>query len=235
MNGRNAFRMAPQLAGLRDTYPDSEDVLETVRLGREAQSVVARLWVSEGIPFAFRECPALYEMARAWLAIGLEVNPKEISIRGSGRLGYSLAADRWGEAYERERSDLDLFAVSGELFERLRRDFTRWRDDYDNGTVRPMSEREAECWANNRDGAPKNITNGFLDSWRVPNLAAYRAFCKTNNRLDRLKAKLWDTDGGPKPRKDLSLRCYKDWRSYERQTTLNLKFAANWSGNPAQE
>ena len=235
MNGRNAFRMTPPLAGLSGAYPASEDVLVTVGLGREERSVVARLWVSEGIPFAFRECPALYELARAWLAVGLKVNPKEISMGGSGRLGYSLASDRWGRAYRPQQSDLDFFAVSHDLFERLRRDFTRWSEDYDSGRITPRSEIEERYWPENRDGAAKNISRGFLDSWRVPNLAAYQAFTDTNNRLAGLKTMLWTTDGAPKPEKSMTLRCYKDWQSYEGQVTLSLLFAANENRNPGRE
>ncbi len=60
--------MEPPLAALNGVYPASEEVLHAAALGPRERSVVARLWVSEGIPFAFRECPALYEEARTWLA-----------------------------------------------------------------------------------------------------------------------------------------------------------------------
>ena len=71
-------------------------MLQAVALGSQEQAVVARLWVSEGIPFAFRECPALYEVARAWLAEQLGLDSREISLRGSGRLGYSLSPKKMG-------------------------------------------------------------------------------------------------------------------------------------------
>ena len=225
--------MNPLLAGLTGAYPASEDVLQTVGLGPRERSVVARLWVSEGIPFAFRDCPALYEEVRTWLAMGLELDPKEISMGGSGRLGYSLASNRWGEAYRPRSSDLDFFAVSERLFEGLRRDFTRWSDDYDNGAVVPRSEQEGRYWQANRQEAPRCIEKGFLDSWRVPNRPSYRVFSKANNRLAGLRAKLRETDPGPKPPGTLTLRCYRDWRSYERQLTLNLKYAVDWNRNRA--
>ena len=233
MNGPSGFRMNPLLAGLTGAYPASEDVLQTVRLGPRERSVVARLWVSEGIPFAFRDCPALYDEVRTWLAMGLELDPKEISMGGSGRLGYSLASNRWGEAYRPRSSDLDFFAVSERLFKGLRRDFLHWSDDYDNRAVLPVSEREGRYWTANRKEVPRCIEKGFLDSWRVPNRTPYRVFSKANNRLAGLKAKLRETDTGPKPQGALTLRCYRDWRSYERQVTLTLKSAVDWNGNRA--
>ena len=232
MNGPG-FRMNPLLAGLTGVYPASENVLQTVGLGPRERSVVARLWVSEGIPFAFRDCPALYEEVRTWLAMGLELDPKEISMGGSGRLGYSLASNRWGQAYRPRSSDLDFFAVSEQLFEGLRRDFTRWSGDYDNGKAVPGSEQEERYWPANRKEVPGCIEKGFLDSWRVPNRTPYPVFSNTNNRLGGLKTKLRETDQGPKPPGTLTLRCYRDWRSYERQLTLNLKYAVDWNRNRA--
>ena len=233
VNRPMSFRIDPPLAGLRGAYPASQEILQTVGSGKGERSVVARLWISEGIPFAFQECPALYEIARAWLAIGLEVHPKEVSIGGSGRLGYSLVPERWGEPYRLRTSDLDLFAVSEHLFEGLRRDFEHWSEDFESGAVVPGSEREERYWPANQQETPRCIARGFIDSWRVPNRTPYRVFRKTNNRLAGLKAILHETDVGPKPRRRLSLRCYRDWGSFERRLTFNLKSAADWNRNLA--
>ena len=233
MNGPRAFKMEPQLAALNGVYPAPEAVLQAVALGPRERSVVARLWVSEGIPFAFRECPALYEEARTWLAGRLGLDPKEISMGGSGRLGYSLRPDRWGDAYNPLSSDLDVFAVSKRLFDGLQEDFDHWSDDFDNGTTAPLSITERQYWTANRQEGPRNIDRGFLDSWRAPNRTAYPIFSKTNNSLAGLRAKLRTTDAGPNSRKKLTLRCYRDWRSYERQLSLNLQTAANRNSNRA--
>ena len=228
-----SFRIKPQLAALRNSYPAAEDVLQAVALGSRERAVVARLWVSEGIPFAFRKCPALYEEARTWLAEQLGLDPKEISLRGSGRLGYSLSPQRWGEAYNPQSSDLDVFAVSKRLFDGLQEDFERWSDDYDNRAVEPRSKGERQHWPENRKRGHRNIDKGFLDSWMVPNRSAYPVFSKINDRLADLRAKLRKTDVGPKPQTKLTLRCYKDWQSYESQSSINLKTAAIRNRNRA--
>ena len=223
--------MKPPLAALSSAYPASGDVLQAVALGPRERSVVARLWVSEGIPFAFRECPALYEESRTWLAERLGLDPKDISMGGSGRLGYSLAPARWGKAYSPQSSDLDVFAVSERLFDALREDFERWCEDYDNGVVVPRSEREWKCWSANRQEGPRCMGRGFVDSWRAPNFTAYPIFSKTNNHLAGLRAKLLKTGAGPQPQRWLALRCYRNWRAYERQLNINLETAANWKRN----
>ena len=169
LDGFNVFRMKPPLAALRCAYPKAEDLLQALALGSRERAVVARLWVSEGIPFAFRECPALYEEARTWLAKQLGLDPKEISLTGSGRLGYSLAPQKWGDAYDPLSSDLDVFAVSERLFDALREDFERWRGDYQSGKIIARSNRERRYWSQNLKWGGRNITRGFLDSWKVPN------------------------------------------------------------------
>ena len=225
--------MKPPLAALRCAYPAAEDVLQAVALGSRERAVVARLWMSEGIPFAFRECPALYEEARTWLAEQLGLDPKEISLRGSGRLGYSLRPERWGDAYNPLSSDLDVFAVSERLFDRLRKDFERWSDDYASGAIVPRSKGERRNWPENRKWGARNKDRGFLDSWMVPNRPAYPVVSKTNDRLAGLWTKLLKTDAGPTPREKLTLRCYRDWQSYERQAIISLKDAANRNRNRA--
>ena len=186
--------------------------------------MLARLWISEGIPFAFRKCPGLYEEIRNWLAAGLELDAKQVSVGGSGRLGYSLAPKRWGDRYRPESSDLDFFAVSASLFESLKGDFERWRAEFTQGDVRP-SAGERRNWEANFRETPRTIGRGFIDSWRVPNLVAYSQFLRMNRRLDELLARLRRANTAPKPPKAPSLRCYRDWASYEQQVTLSLKAA----------
>ena len=223
VDSNRAFTIGPELAKLTGPYPPPEDVLEAASAGQREKAILARLWVSEGIPFAFRRCPGLYEEVRNALATRLEIDAKEISVVGSGRIGYSLAPTKWGEPYEAVESDLDFFAVSEGLFERLREDFERWRDDYDCGEAEPTSARERYFWNMNREEAPERIRRGFIDSIRVPNWERYTVFSAMNGCLADLWAELQRADEGPKPQSRLTLRCYQDWPSYERQTTISLK------------
>lgn len=222
-DGSRALAISPQLAKLKGTYPRPQEVLDAAAAGQREKATLARLWISEGIPFAFKRCPGLYEELRDSLAKRLELDAKQISMGGSGRLGYSLAPERWGEPYRARSSDLDLFAVSGRLFERLRKDFECWRDDYTRGVAQPSTKKERYHWDRNQEETPARIRRGFIDSILVPNHQRYSVFLAMNRCLDELWAKLKKADEGPKPRKELTLRCYKDWRSYELQMTVNLR------------
>ena len=221
-DGTSTFVIRPGLAKLTGAYPSPQDVLEAAAEGNRAQAILARLWISEGIPFAFRNCPGLYEEFRVSLAERLKLDAKQISVAGSGRLGYSLAPKKWGEDYQEVASDLDLFAVSEGLFQRLCEDFKRWRDDYDRGDVEPEKKRDQYYWNTNLKETPGTIRKGFVDSIRVPNLERYGMFLAMNRCLEDLSSKLQKADEGPKPRDTLSLRCYRDWPSYEGQMVISL-------------
>ncbi len=223
VDSSRAFAIGSQLTKLTGAYPRSQDVLEAATEGQREKAILARLWVSEGIPFAFRRCPAWYEEVRYLLAKKLEIDAKQISVAGSGRLGYSLAPKTWGKPYEIKSFDLDLFAVSEGLFERLREDFERWADDYAGGEAEPYTKKEKEYWDANRIETPRDIRRGFIGSIRVPNRQPYGAFLAMNDCLAEIWGKLQNSDEGPKPKQRLTIRCYKDCSSYERQMSYSLQ------------
>ncbi|MFS6701099.1 hypothetical protein, partial [Staphylococcus aureus] len=75
-----------------DSYPDVQLIIDAAKNGgNPSKEAIARLWLSEGIPFAFKKSPALYEVVRVWLGTRLNVDPKEIHLSGSARIGQSLA------------------------------------------------------------------------------------------------------------------------------------------------
>ncbi|MDE0003985.1 MAG: hypothetical protein OXQ29_14940 [Rhodospirillaceae bacterium] len=217
------FAVGPQLAKLKGAYPSARDVLEAVSEGRRATEVLARLWISEGIPFAFKNCPAIYEEFRAALAERLELDAKQISVAGSGRLGYSLAPSKWGSPYRAESSDLDMFAVSDDLFRRLCEDFTRWRADYAEGRIQPPASVDRTNWDNNRDETPGTIRRGFIDSMRVPNETRYGGFLTLNRCLEHRWDILQATDETLSCQSCPTLRCYRDWGAYEQQLVISLQ------------
>ena len=157
---RSGFEVGWRLAQLTGSYPPADEVFAAVGAGKRERAVLARLWISEGIPFAFRKCPGLYEEVRNWLAAGLELDAKQISVVGSARLGYSLAPERWGKPYRPDSSDVDFFAVSASLFDSLRDDFDRWRTDFNQGVIQPL-DGDRGNWEANRRGTPSTIGARF--------------------------------------------------------------------------
>lgn len=215
------FRITSSLDSLKETYPPSHYFREAIsKGGHRGQSAIARLWLSEGIPFAFKEKPGIYEAVREWIGARLSIEPKEISLSGSARIGYSLSPTKYGKIFSKN-SDLDIFAISYDLFERIRKDFVLWSNDYEMGKIKPRTQKENLYWRDNLRNLPKNINRGFIDHKLIPNFNEYKNVQSTSQTMYLLKEKLNVTQNAPRIR-EASLRVYKDWPSFTNQIVLNL-------------
>ena len=218
------FSIPDSLRNLTDPYPTWEAVLETAGGGGDARIALARLWISEGIPYAFRKCPAIYESVRSWLSVMLDVHAKEIGLVGSARIGASLNPRKFGKPFSRN-SDLDLFVVSDVLFGKLTEEFNQWSLAFERGKVTAHNPTEARYWRQNNKTVPRNIRSGFIDPKFIPNHEPYPTTRKINGCMSLLPDKLRCTPNAPKP-SEASIRCYKSWECFVRQNSLNLH--ENW-------
>ena len=217
------FSIPDPLRNLTGPYPNPCFVLDAAERGGEpARIALVRLWLSEGIPYAFRECPAIYESIRSWLSFFLDVHAKEIGIVGSGRVGASLAPKKLGKKFSVTCSDLDVFIVSKDLFEKLKEEFRRWSQAFEQGEIIPIGPREREFWKANNKHTPRNIEKGFLDPKFIPNREPYPITRRINESMFLLTGKLKRTPGAPHLKK-ASIRCYESWDSFVRQNSLNLR------------
>ena len=216
------FEIVESMSALKSHYPDARTLINAAHEGGwQARVALAQLWLTEGIPFAFSECPALYASIRSWLGTKLDVHAKEISIVGSARLGESLNPEKIGTPFNKE-SDLDLFVVSGRLFNQLRNEFNVWSNDYESGVIKPRHEKEKSYWMENKEGGMETIDRGFIDAKMIPTWDRYQTSQRTADCMWRLVEKLKSTANSPKPR-EASIRCYVDWDSAVKQISLNLR------------
>lgn len=223
------FEISEDLDCLRETHPPLDIVLKVAGNGdRNSQYAMCRLWLSEGIPFAFKARPGTYEAIRIWLARRLNIEAKQITIIGSGRQGYSLSPDKnLGRSFG-AYSDLDFSAASLDLFERLSETFFRWSEDYAHGRVSPRNEREQVLWDDNKQRCPYSIKRGFIDPYKIPTFHDYPEAKKVAQALYEINEKLKVTPEAPNIRKT-SLRVYRDWDSFVCQMAINLKAAAKYA------
>lgn len=216
------FKISTHLRDLKCAYPEAQLISNVAKNGGElARLAIARQWLSEGIPYAFKDCPAVYESVRAWMASRLDVDPKEINLTGSARLGQSLAPQKMGKPFG-EGSDLDIFIISEGLFNKLKNDFNEWSFDYESNSLKASNPREEGFWNNNLHRCPKNLARGFIDSNVIPNHQKYTHARNVAQTMYLLKEKLDVTETAPKIC-HASVRCYKSWESYVRQVALGLQ------------
>lgn len=219
------FKLSSALAQVTASYPAAEEIRRVVSEGTADDRVaLARQWLSEGIPFAFQHCPAVYGAMRAWLSSRLSVEAKQISLVGTARLGSSLSPDKFGQSFD-VRSDLDLFIVSARLFQCMTQDFERWLRDFRSGSISPANDKERTYWSDHESRGPRLVERGFMDTSLIPTRGGYDR-TKVHETLWLLRKKLSITELAPGISK-ASLRCYSSWHSFERQVSLSLQWLAS--------
>lgn len=120
----------------------------------------------------FSECPAVFEVLRGWLATRLDVDPKEISLTGSARIGSSISPGKQGKRFS-PTSDLDLFVVSEKLFGQLREEFNKWTYEFDGGLIQASNPREHAFWKDNAARGSGLLARWFIDQKMIPNRPNY--------------------------------------------------------------
>lgn len=219
--GMTPFKIPSIFQEFSEQYPVATKIQAiTKNGGNTARNSIARLWLSEGIPYAFKESPILYDEIRLWLAMKLNVDPKEISMTGSGRIGQSLAPSKLGTNFN-EKSDLDLFVISDSLFERLRNDFNAWSFDFESGNIQPQNKTQAKNWNDTLSRGCSYFSKGFFDANKIPAYKKYECVATIANTMWLLKSKLDITSNAPKI-SGASIRCYKTWADFVRQVSINL-------------
>jgi len=224
------FEVSPALEPLREVYPSADAILVAAREGdRDARYAMARLWLSEGIPYSFKARPGVYESLRRWMARRLDVHAKEITLVGSGRQGFCLSSGADLRRPFGEHSDLDLTVVSESLFQRMQAAFVRWEGDYAAGIVAARRERQRAFWEANKKSVPCGLARGFIDPHKIPTLDRYPEAQMIGQVMYEAHEKLKVTRDAPAVRK-LSVRVYRDWDSFVRQMAINLESVAAAAG-----
>ena len=224
MTTARPFEVDSQLRDLLDHYPDADRLKEILsQSSRRGREIFVRLWLTEGIPFAFRKCPAIYEDLRGWLGSRLEIHPKKISLLGSARTGFSMARPpEYGRDFS-HYSDLDFAIVSLELFKQFEDTFNEFERDYLSTAISPRHERERVFWGANLEFGKRNLPLGFFDADKIPYFDRYPISQQVGQAMWVVAKKLEVTPETPKVKK-ASLRVYKNWESLIERVSLNLRW-----------
>lgn len=190
-------------------YLSSNNIIDLLTSVSEPEKfAVIHQWLSEGIPQAFIRSPLLYESTRKCLSQKLGAHPKQLTLIGSGRIGFSMANNNFGTEFS-ENSDLDFSLVSLDMFQKLVKEFNEWRHKYLNKSMNPINPNEERYWEDNAKRLPNNIERGFIDHYKIPiryNFVNVRLIQKS---LYITQKKLKKSLDAPKFT-NISLRVYKD-------------------------
>lgn len=96
------------------------------RLAERDYRPLVETYILRGTPYVFRDSPERYDILRRELGRSLEVAESSLVLVGSGKTGFSLSPDTFGQPFS-EDSDLDVAVVSARLFDIVWFDLLRLR------------------------------------------------------------------------------------------------------------
>ena len=206
---------------LKGHYPDYKVFSGSTIAFNELRRFVA-LWMTEGIPFAFAECPFAFQYGRDLVATDLGIPSRDVSLTGSARIGFSLNPAKFGAPYERDRSDLDMFAVSSALFSKVTIDAQRFVADFTAKRISPPNDTSKRFWEHNVPIIRANIGNAFLDLKYVPNWDRYPETRKVNNAAWKFIRAVNEACDAELIHR-CTIRVYRDWGAAVAQISFSLR------------
>lgn len=224
MNSINPFLISSDAIDFKEYFPNSS-LLKTVYLNTNhtERLGIIRLWMTEGIPYAFKSHPLLFEEIRNFIAKLLNVDTKEVSLVGSARIGYSLSKKEWGRPFN-SNSDFDFIIVSNTLYGNIVKEFQNWVRDIETRKVLPKDLYEMNTWLANIQYLDQQIPKGFIQTRFIPYNINYTTIKKCYDTIWLLKKRFVVTEIAPKV-SDASIRVYSSWKSCIKQMHINFNTA----------
>ena len=96
-------------------YPTKDEFVELLKTRKHAELVDEHLLT--GVPYVFQGAPQTYDVLRGTLSEQLRSQVADITVIGSGRIGFSLSPDKFGNPYRPATSDIDTVVVSAKMFD----------------------------------------------------------------------------------------------------------------------
>jgi hypothetical protein len=209
-------------ASFTGQYLSDDNLLRSALNFKQPQQFarITRAWISEGIPFGYQSCPLAFEIIREWVANRFGITPRDVTVIGSVRLGYSASTESFGRPFlpgeGNASSDLDLAVVSNRVFTECSEAFRNWASDVRDGNFSETNRHHPD----NLMYLPRNIRNGFVDPYKIPpKYGGIQAILSGEAQLKRLinnSARLPHT-----PR--VSVRIYQNWAAFDSQMMRNIQ------------
>lgn len=180
-----------------------------------------RIILSEGTPFAFAKCPMAFEFGRERAAFKIGIDAKQMSMTGSGRLGYSLSPHKFGRVYDPTASDIDLFVIDHDTFSAAAQEYRDFIDQFEAGRLTPRHAREETYWTQAKSFVPSNIKKGFIDQKYIPTFDRFPMSQRLGEANFSFLANV-NSVAGARIVKATSLRVYRSWDKAVNQISFSL-------------
>lgn len=198
-------------------------------LERTAPGVLAKRFLSSGLPFVFKDQPHKYLAFREAVGKIFKVPPQQIAVMGSARFGFSTSPRKQegGAKPLDENSDMDLVVISPDLFEVALESFTKYCFE----KLRTVDGLTSDA----KPGEKIQISKSTLLALRRRSKALFYGYISPNDLEDgslekqhfydmqrEAATQLFGT-APPGPINRIGARIYRDWDAAERAYEFSFK------------
>jgi hypothetical protein len=193
-----------------------EFIEELKRIPKEERMAMVRTWVQDRSPAAFAAVPYLWEAVREWIARRHTLSPRQIGLAGSAQIGFSTSPSKNLSGFNKNGSDLDIYIVSEQLFEKLEKEASLF-------IVRQFSAEKSD-FIDQANTTKTTLGRGYVDIQNIPAKHDIYPVCsKLRNDasiiIDKLKLEGYHL-------KPSHFRVYKDWSAKAEWTRIQ---ADSWA------
>ncbi len=220
--------ISDHLTALEHPYPSSNQLKKALsdllfKEDEESLEEFMKLWLTEGVPYVFKDIPILYERVRTLLVKELNIDFRKVFMIGSGKLGLSLDPKKFTSPFRYPESDLDFTIIDEKLLKKMEGDFWKWKEDYQKEISIPKNKKEEKFWKYNVDKVPNNIERGFIDVYKIPARSRYKTRYKFTEIIPLIRRLILKYTKQYFSDKGITFRIYKNWESFFNQNMLNIK------------
>ena len=223
VNIQNYITLSPTALSIVDTYAKPDQFSKDFKSIYESEKKsFLRHYIINNCPFVFQTSPILFEQITQYLADKIEINTSNIKLIGSAKTGFSISnPPDYGRPFGK-KSDLDFSIIDEGVFYVLKDEFNLWADKYSNKLITPTNQVSKFFWDNNLYEVPMyQLKNGFIDTYKIPNLDQFPVAQKVNNALSLIVINLKNKYAIEV--KSASARVYRSWNTFARQIKLNTE------------
>ncbi len=191
----------------------------------EKRSII-RHFIINNVPYAFKDKPVLYEQLIQYIADKLQISTNDIKLIGSAKTGFSISPPpNFGKEFG-SHSDLDFLIINEDIFFSLELEFNTWANQYKNKEISSNNSKQEFYWNHNLYEVPKyQLKNGFIDTYKIPNLSNFPTTQKLNNSLFLVSTNL--NKFHSIKIKGASVRVYKTWKNFINKLNQNIELVLN--------
>ena len=170
---------------------------------------IVQRYITHGHPFVFEGDEDKYFRLKQTVAQKFGLNPQDVIMVGSGKLGFSISPlKRWQPSHD--ESDIDVAIISSDIFDRF------WKELYDFNIK--LTDRTVE-----QEKQYYRFLDYFFKGWLRPDVFPF-SYVGQKEWLDFFKSISYGEFGD---HRKISGAVFRDWGFYEAYHTSNIREIRN--------